>query len=870
MRKSGTRTCRPYPKSRSGVKQLSGGHFRQSGAHTVRHTDHERKNQRMRRLGSLALLCFSLLALLSAGVFLTAALAAPLRSDHRLFAVQDLAERARSSLLFDSTSRAEYRLSLLERRLSDLAEAADTPGELPALARASASLDAASLAVARAPESRPGTLLRARLARMADRAAHVQASLTFVRTKDPAAYDRFRVKLATLRAMTADPSLPQAAFGRVAGIVIPFAEEAVRRAAYVPPARNEPFELRHGMFPLEGAHATMACAGCHTEQPVQPDQGSGGTGSTVRACAACHRPGEAPDHPAGSCTACHSTLAWTDVRFNHRIGAVPRCQDCHLGDKPSFHSRDDCASCHNADSWSGLRFDHPAVGLVNCQGCHAASRPPAHAEGQCSTCHPSTADWQTVSAGLAAGTGADSSNRSALEDSTAEDYPAPEARPQPNGFQHPTGSSLNCQGCHASARPAGHYAGQCSQCHTAGTTWKSVNFNHQGRVDCQGCHATIKPANHYAGQCSQCHSAGTTWQPVSFNHQGRVNCQSCHAAAQPANHYPGQCSQCHSPGKAWKLASFDHGGAADCLSCHAAVRPANHYPGQCSACHDPGAGWGPVRFNHDLAGPNADCLACHASRRPANHYPGQCSACHAPGAGWRPVRFDHGVAGTGADCQGCHGSRRPANHYPGQCSACHDPSAGWRPVRFDHGVAGTGADCQGCHEDRRPANHFQGQCSACHDTDGWTPANFNHDTAGSDCQGCHEAQRPGGHSGGQCSSCHNTDGWIPANFNHDAGGADCQGCHEERRPDDHFQGQCSECHTAGSSWGTSTVNHTFPINHRGANGACTTCHPAATPDWSCFSCHDQGGLEGKHSGEGISEIAGRCLNCHPTGEGGDD
>jgi hypothetical protein len=824
----------------------------------------------MRRHGILAILCLALLVLLSAGVLLTAAFAEPLRSDDRLFAVQDLAERARSSLLFDPTARAEYHLHLLERRLSDLAEAANTPGELPALARASASLDRAALAVARAPESRPGTLLRARLERMGERAAQVQASLTFVRRKNPAAHDRFRVKLATLRAMTADPSLPQAAFGRVAGIVLPFADEVTRRAAYVAPLRGEPIELRHGLFPLDGAHATLACAGCHAEQPIPGNQGVRTAGSIVRACAACHPPGKSPDHPAGSCIACHTTLAWTDVRFNHRAGAVPVCQDCHLSDKPPFHSRDDCASCHNADSWGGLRFDHVAVGLVNCQGCHETSRPPAHAEGQCSTCHPSGGDWRTVSAGLPAPLEEQSSSQGAPVDSSSEDARPPAVTPQPGSVQHPTGSNLNCQGCHAAVRPANHYPGQCSQCHTAGTAWKPASFSHQGRVDCQGCHTNVKPANHYSGQCSQCHAAGATWKPVSFNHQGRVDCQGCHANVKPANHYPGQCSQCHTAGTAWKPASFDHKDAADCQSCHAAERPANHYPGQCSACHDPGANWKPVRFNHDLAGPSADCQGCHASQRPANHFQGQCSECHAAGADWRPVRFNHDRAGPNADCQACHTSQRPANHFRGQCSACHDPDSGWRAVRFDHDLAGAGADCQSCHADRRPANHFQGQCSACHNVDGWTPANFNHDTAGADCQGCHEDQRPQGHSGGQCSACHNTNGWQPANFNHETAGADCQGCHEDRRPANHFQGQCSECHTAGSSWGSSTISHTFPINHHGADGSCTTCHPAGTPEWSCFGCHNQGGLERKHSEKGISEIAGQCLNCHPTGREDDD
>jgi hypothetical protein len=193
-------------------------------------------------------------------------------------------------------------------------------------------------------------------------------------------------------------------------------------------------------------------------------------------------------------------------------------------------------------------------------------------------------------------------------------------------------------------------------------------------------------------------------------------------------------------------------------------------------------------------------------------------------------------------------------------------------VRFDHDLAGTGRDCQACHANRRPANHFQGQCSACHDTDGWTPANFNHDTASADCQGCHEAQRPQGHSGGQCSACHNVSGWTPAKFSHETAGAaaDCQGCHEGQRPANHLQGQCSECHNAGSSWQPSTITHAFPMDHKDANGSCTTCHPSAMRDWSCFGCHDQGKLERKHTEKGISDFVGQCMNCHLNGREHDD
>jgi hypothetical protein len=822
----------------------------------------------MRRLRILAIACIAFVLLLCAGVLLAAAIGEPLRSFDRLFEVKSLAERARAALLFDSATRAEYSLSLLDERLSDLAQAANTPSELVALARASASLDRAALAVAKAPESPPGTLLRARLARMGERASSVQASLPIVRVKYPSTYGTFRLKLATLRAMAADRNLPQSAFARLAAIMLPFPDDVTRRAAFVAPAPGEPAELRHSRFPLDGAHATLACASCHAVQPVRGNQSIRFSQASRRTCADCHQPGKAPDHPIGDCAACHTTLTWTGVRFDHRAGAVPECLDCHRQDEPEFHSRSDCASCHSAESWSGPPFDHVKIGLVDCQGCHASIRPAAHAAQQCSQCHIASDEWTLASLSQPAPAGQSPGSRSVSAALPGETAPSA-AITSSVQFQHPTGSDLDCQGCHGANRPVDHYHGQCSQCHTAGTTWKLASFNHQGRVDCQGCHGANRPVGHYEGQCSQCHTAGTTWRLASFNHQGRVDCQGCHASNRPANHYRAQCSACHDPGAGWQPVRFDHSVAgADCQGCHASRRPANHYQGQCSACHDPGADWQPVRFDHALAG--TDCQVCHASNRPANHYQGQCSACHDPGAGWQPVRFDHGVAG--ADCQACHASNRPANHYQGQCSACHDPGAGWQPVRLDHGLAGS--DCQGCHASQRPANHYQGQCSLCHAAgSAWMPAHFDHSSSAElDCLACHLGRRPQDHFDGQCSACHNTDAWKPASFSHQAvgPGVDCQSCHESRRPTNHLQGQCSECHNAGAGWKPSTVAHSFPMSHGEAKGSCTTCHPSATREWSCFGCHNQERLTSEHREEGISEIVGQCLNCHSGGREHDD
>jgi hypothetical protein len=274
----------------------------------------------------------------------------------------------------------------------------------------------------------------------------------------------------------------------------------------------------------------------------------------------------------------------------------------------------------------------------------------------------------------------------------------------------------------------------------------------------------------------------------------------------------------------------------------------------CESCHVDGTYAGTPRM----------CIQCHLDKRPEGHYEFDCFSCHTPQA-WDQVIFNHTLVDV-TDCTSCHLVNRPLNHYTGQCSACHQ-TADWLPAEFDHAVAGA-TDCQSCHTVIRPAKHYVGQCSACHNTPAWLPAHFNHKAAGAnDCQSCHNKNRPANHFSGQCSSCHRTIAWIPATFNH-SGNADCQSCHKP--PANHWPGNCSNCHSP-SGWGKISVQgHSFPMNHGNADGECADCHSSNSPSVNCYKCHNQAKMEQKHGEEGIFNIAGRCLSCHPNGEEKDD
>lgn len=317
------------------------------------------------------------------------------------------------------------------------------------------------------------------------------------------------------------------------------------------------------------------------------------------------------------------------------------------------------------------------------------------------------------------------------------------------------------------------------------------------------------------------------------------------------------CQNCHANGQ--------YAGTPNlCINCHEEEKPEVHYEFDCSYCHFSTV-WEEVNFEHPMS-IAFNCEGCHLSSKPAVHYPGLCTTCHNTTV-WSPSIFDHTI-NLVTDCRSCHTFQAPVNHYNGQCSGCHTTRA-WRPANFDHQLAGA-TNCQLCHSDNRPANHFGGQCSTCHNTRNWRDAKLDHKAAGAtDCQSCHSSQRPAGHFSGQCSACHNTSNWGNATFNHSAAGAtDCQSCHSS--PGDHWPGQCSNCHST-NGWGNVKISgHKFPMDHGDAGGNCSACHDGYKTSVNCYTCHNRSETEKKHAEEDIFDIAGRCLQCHPTGDEGDD
>jgi nitrate/TMAO reductase-like tetraheme cytochrome c subunit len=187
-------------------------------------------------------------------------------------------------------------------------------------------------------------------------------------------------------------------------------------------------------FPLQGAHASVECEGCH---PAEPSGHMRFTGTDV-ACVACHlaeyQATTNPAHAAAGfsmeCRTCHTMIAWQPARFDHAGTGFPLtgahktvpCAQCHVGGAwtgldpacVSCHRKDydattdpshttlafptTCADCHTTTTWSGAKFiQHDTLYFpiysgrhlgtwTSCYQCHNVSGD--YTAFTCLDCHP--------------------------------------------------------------------------------------------------------------------------------------------------------------------------------------------------------------------------------------------------------------------------------------------------------------------------------------------------------------------------------------------------------------------------------------------------------------------------------------------------
>ncbi|PKN59455.1 MAG: hypothetical protein CVU56_00040 [Deltaproteobacteria bacterium HGW-Deltaproteobacteria-14] len=638
-------------------------------------------------------------------------------------------------------------------------------------------------------------------------------------------------------------------------------------------------------WPLEGHHATTACASCHAGDHYQ---------GTPRDCEGCHMPDydqtTAPphgaEHVATACAGCHTAADWTPASFAVHDDFWPLTGE---------HAEVTCASCHEGEVYGGTP--------TGCDGCHherytGVSEPDHVALGyplDCAVCH-NTSAWDPSSfdhegTWPLTGTHADT----ACADCHTGDVYA--------------GTARDCEGCHlpdydaTTAPPHGdsQLSHACDDCHVT-AAWTQATFDHAPFWALEGEHA--------AAACTDCHVSGL-WKGTPWA------CDGCHlpdydettAPPHAAAEIGHDCETCHTP-SAWAPAELDHDVYWPLTGEH--LEPA------CADCHTDKVYEGTARA----------CEGCHqedydTSEDPphlADGYPTDCASCH-DSAGWDPASFDHAsywplLGGhAAATCQGCHGGGvfkdtpktcvachladfdeatdpiHEAATFGSDCASCHT-EAGWSPSAFDHAplwpitgkhagttcaachVGGSYAEtptaCEGCHmgdyvasvDPPHADDGYPTDCARCHVDAGWKPASFDHDSywpllgrhATTTCQACHVAGQFENLSE-TCVGCHLADFEGAATPIHEAAtfGSDCASCHTE------------------AGWSPSSFDHAgfWPLTGRHTTQTCAACHEGgsyavATP--LCDGCHHPDYVGAAEPPHADAQLPTTCEGCHTTAE----
>lgn len=547
-------------------------------------------------------------------------------------------------------------------------------------------------------------------------------------------------------------------------------------------------EFHHKRFPIDGAHAELACVKCHDKSGAHSIEVLRDSDPEPRRCAACHGDPHGRDQKAmplaqaNDCAVCHSTTkfrgATFDVTAHARIGV----------DLSGAHARTACASCHTETRAESVArngaIDAP---MKRCTDCHAQE----HAQGgkalplaqanDCARCH-GTERFKGTTFGV-------------------EEHRA---------------RGVDLIGAHQQA--------DCARCHT------ETRARRPAAVDASGVAMT---------RCTDCHASphGSALVDAVAHLQnlvGDASCVLCHDAESARFRLPDARIEADVHAATGMALTAPHDKLA-CEQCHAAGETAfaSRFPGRkaeaCEACHkDPHGG------QFDAAGVKATCLSCHAA------------------TSFHPSRVDvdshaqHGFELAGAHravaCEKCHTQKAPAPRvFKGTargCEACHvDPHDG----RFDKSglpreVEGR-SGCARCHQemdfvDVRGSfdhakwtgfalfgSHAKASCVACHgrsdtpDTEGRTLGR-----AAKDCAQCHSDVHAGQFAAGtpprtDCARCHDdSKDFHSLHFDH---------TRDTRFPLDatHAPLACTSCHRADTTRDGKQVVRYRPLAHQ-----CTDCH----------------------------------------------
>jgi hypothetical protein len=507
------------------------------------------------------------------------------------------------------------------------------------------------------------------------------------------------------------------------------------------------FDHKQTGYALEGKHAGLECAKCHTPQHIAQSERAAIKVKDLsrtylgvsQACVTCHE-----DHHKGrlgqNCLACHNYNDWKEVtvgqggKFDHSKTRYPLT---------GRHATVACEKCHTPGPDNKPRYT--GIPFANCSDCHADPHHGTFTQ-TCQTCH-NTSAWNKVS----------TQRLNETFDHSKTKYPLQGKHKEVGCAQCHAGGDFKkplvfakCSDCHKPDPHSGQFAkrpdkGECESCHTV-EGFKPSKFglpeHNQTEYPLKGGHAKLK--------CEQCHipKGKDTLYEIKFAH-----CTDCHAdqhagqfAAAP---YLNDCERCHTV-DGYRPSTFT-------LERHKEARfplTGGHVAVPCGDCHKESANFKP-KPTEQYHWQNLACTSCHEDphkgqfdekmrRAGKDGKPVGCAACHSTKS-WKDLSaFDHDK--TDFPLVGTH--RATA------CIDCHKPpDLGTKLIDADFKAAPT--KCEQCHDDvhgKQFAKNGVTACVDCHNTNKWKPSLFDHDKRTTfslqgahrnvRCDGCHKLTKP--------------------------------------------------------------------------------------------------------------------------------
>ena len=315
-------------------------------------------------------------------------------------------------------------------------------------------------------------------------------------------------------------------------------------------------EHARAAFPLVGAHAKVACAGCHVSRkmtaPLRFDQ-----------CSACHV-NVHRDSLKEDCKACHTESTFRGAPFDHARRTRFALDGKHVGLE--------CAKCHTGLSSSEVPLARKVIdfgGAGNtCVACHGPKDPHKGEFGRvCDSCH------RTATFGVKAfkHPGVPEFYLGSHEKVVCDKCHVPGRTPIGTGPSHPTPA---CASCHRDVH-LGQVGAACESCHSVdGAQFKAAKFAHARTT-------FALTGKHETTDCAKCHRTDTRTFPAGHGTAMMLKpmdtqCKACHTDPH-LGQVDTKCETCHQTA-AFKLPTFTHKGLEDffagfhgkyrCVVCH--------------------------------------------------------------------------------------------------------------------------------------------------------------------------------------------------------------------------------------------------------------------------------------------------------------